>query len=378
MTLPLYQCNDTPALGSEGNRGLWYTRFFDRYLNDWSLPKDDEGKKDWVVTNAKMTGDSQMLQAQALRQLRLVAALGGQTAVYSSEWHFATGLGLPHPVENGLTWHPTLGIPYLAGSGVKGLTRAWVEVWDESLDEAARKARLRDWFGSDDPQKPEDFRTGRFIFFDAIPTEPVRLAADVMTPHMDKWYEQGQDIRKPSAEPKRVPADWHDPVPVPFLVTRNTHLLFSIAPRRPEYADELPLVLEALESALAWLGAGAKTAAGYGRMERNQTATANLESALDNARRQAEMAALSPEQQELIRLREAFDVARAVHRRDPGGALHQETLRLLQQGQSWPMPYRTELADLVETIFAYLGWTKKMKEKKPLIEKLRSNAKEQP
>ena len=34
-----------------------------------------------------------------------------------------TGMGNPHPLESGFTWHPTLGMPYLPGSAV-GLVRA--------------------------------------------------------------------------------------------------------------------------------------------------------------------------------------------------------------------------------------------------------------
>lgn len=180
MTLPLYRLASEPALAAEGNRGLWYGRFFNRYDADWTIPED--GKSKWVSDNAGSAGQRESLHTQALRHLALITALGGRGAVFKTDWHFATGLGLPHPVENGLIWHHTHGVPYLAGSAAKELVRAWVEVWDESLNDGEEAQRLRDWFGTTE-------QAGRFRFFDALPVEPVMLAADVMTPHLAKWYE---------------------------------------------------------------------------------------------------------------------------------------------------------------------------------------------
>src|ERR1035441_6966625 len=72
---------------------------------------------------------------------------------------FSTGRS--HPVENGFVWHPTLGVPYLPGSSIKGL-----------IGQPDRENVL----GS-------KTRVGRVICLDAVPTCPVRLEADVMTPH---------------------------------------------------------------------------------------------------------------------------------------------------------------------------------------------------
>ncbi|NNJ85013.1 MAG: type III-B CRISPR module RAMP protein Cmr6 [Gammaproteobacteria bacterium] len=284
--LPLY-CDASPGLSkapTDGHAGLWYERFFDRYREDWSLW--DNSKQDWIATVAgddtkgRACGSSEnTLTAAADRQRELIRALGGEPRCFKTEWRFVTGLGLPHPVENGFLWHPTLGVPYLPGATVKGLVRSWVEVWDkldedDKLNEKARRARLKFWFGSEgkEPEYAENFMTGGFIFFDALPVTPPCLVADVMTPHMGKWYAQGSDIGNIAAEPEKVPADWHDPVPVPFLVVRDASFLFGIAPRphpdpvvRQRMVDELPDVLDALKNALDWLGAGAKTAVGYGR-----------------------------------------------------------------------------------------------------------------
>jgi CRISPR-associated protein Cmr6 len=108
------------------------------------------------------------------------------------------------------------------------------------------------------------------VFFDAVPTEQATLVADVMTPHMGKWYESG-DVDP--GGPDNTPADWHDPVPVPFLVVKEVKFLFAIGVR-PNFCGatvkqaqaEIKDLWDSLVNALDWLGAGGKTAVGYGRM----------------------------------------------------------------------------------------------------------------
>ncbi|WP_295401717.1 type III-B CRISPR module RAMP protein Cmr6 [uncultured Thiocystis sp.] len=304
MILPLYHDHQAPpALPDGGHRGLWYDRFFDRYddRDQWKIP--DEGKAGWVKDNAKPTGDRDQLDQAAQRHLALITALGGRGAVFQTDWHFATGLGLPHPVENGLAWHSTLGVPYLAGSGVKGLVRAWVEIWDESLGDPRseqRQQRLDTWFGTLK-------QAGGFLFFDALPIEPVNLVADVMTPHLGKWYEQGGEIADWRREPDKIPADWHAPVPVPFLVAKKPKLLFGIAPRNKEFAAELDAVFAALKQALEWLGAGAKTAVGYGVMAEKPKDTEDLQQiAAATEQRQREAARI--QQQHVARQTELEDM----------------------------------------------------------------------
>ena len=367
MSLPLYRHEPEPTLATEGNRGLWYNRFFNRYGADWTIP--DDGKRQWVSDNAKLTGQrealqTQALQTQALRHLALITALGGHGAVFATDWHFASGLGLPHPVENGLAWHHTLGVPYLAGSGVKGLVRAWVDVWDDRLNAEEKARRIIRWFG--DLQQ-----AGQFRFFDALPVEPVMLAADVMTPHLGKWYEQGGAIQDWQQEPDKVPADWHAPVPVPFLVVKSAKLLFGVAPRHPKFAEELPQVFSALRQALDWLGAGAKTAAGYGRMVEAEDASVSLREKAEQTAAAAEERTLRPEQRALRALRGRLEADQKRGVKEAGGELIHQTNRLLKEGLSWLAPEREELAALAEAIFDYIGWGAKKSERRQKIAALR-------
>ena len=303
MKLPLPE-GIQPTFSEHAHAGLWFNRFFNRYGTDkesippdpWGIGKTD--KHDWLKDFPRHTrGEKTALEQHAGRTLNLVKARGGECAVFELNWHFVTGMGYPHPVENGLAWHPTLGVPYLTGAAVKGLVRSWMEVW-----EGTHADDLRRWFGSDtkDPEKLADNPpiAGELVFFDALPIAPVTLTVDIMTPHMGKWYEKGGDIQSVAASPDTVPADWHDPIPVQYLTVKKAQFLFGVAPRQqgklPE--DEIKTVLDKLADALGFMGAGAKTAVGYGQMTRKDEhplirATLSVEDRLS-----AEMAAMTDKQ----------------------------------------------------------------------------------
>jgi len=274
MPLPIYQGDHPASRHTDANRGLWYTRFYKGFNANWEV--DDNSKRSWIADNAGPCGNNRELEDHAERMKRLNDALGGHFADFDTVWHFATGLGISHPVENGFAWHHTLGVPFLAASGVKGLLRGWAECWRDFDNEETRQVTINRCFG---PSADEgNSSAGNLIFFDALPIERVCLAADVMTPHMGKWYEQGREIHCTQDYATKAPADWHSPVPVPFLVVKKAAFRFMIAPRLigDEAADaqaraDAMDAIQQLEQALEWLGAGAKTAAGYGRMARRKT-----------------------------------------------------------------------------------------------------------
>lgn len=270
MTSPLYQTYDgLKKKPDNAHAGLWFDRFFDRYQvngKDWEIPKPDDrqdAKRDWIKTVTGLVGQADQLEQNVERKIALVAHLNGRSQRFKTDWHFITGMGNPHPVENGFTWHPTLGVPYLAGSAVKGLVRAWVENNEDGLSETEQKARLKSWFGTESKDAIAE-QAGGFIFFDAIPDQRPDLLCDIMTPHMGDWYSEGH--KGDAKNSKAIPADWHEPVPVPFLAVKHAQLVFSIAPRTLPLQEQLDEVFNALTQALEWLGAGAKTATGYGYM----------------------------------------------------------------------------------------------------------------
>jgi CRISPR-associated protein Cmr6 len=301
MLLPLYDVlqQKKPQKSLDSNAGLWFERFFDRYgynKKDGKFEVTGDQKNSWLQ-NINHAGNTDALQLAAKQQLSLVNALNGKCKFFNTQWHFVTGTGYPHPVENGLLWHKTYGVPYLSGAAVKGLVRAWVEEWQEFDSEEARKHCLFSWFGSDDkiPEKQSQAsQAGDIIFFDAFPVQAVQLKTDIMTPHYGDWYSEGGKIKNVANQPEKIPADWHNPEPHPFLVVDNkTPFLFSVALRprsdliknktEDEIKAESKKVMVCLTEALKWLGAGAKTATGYGQIPFDQKVHHDIEKELRRA-----------------------------------------------------------------------------------------------
>ena len=251
MSLPLHRdaINQQPRRGTEGHAGLWFDKFCDQWRvsgSRWDLKGDDRNnpKLEWIKSVTGVVGSTRLPGESAMRLAAMVESRGGRWEVLATVSRFVTGLGRSHPVQNGFAWHPTLGTPYLPGSSVKGLVRAWVTLDTDPKPDRQTIERLLG--GSD--------TAGTICFLDAFPIAPVRLEADVMTPHYAGWT---------TDDP---PGDWCSPTPIPFLVTApKTPLLFGLVPRGMASASDLDTVRGWLKCALAWSGAGAKTAVGYGR-----------------------------------------------------------------------------------------------------------------
>lgn len=287
---PLYKQTTEPSLGEDGHAGLWFDKFCDQWEQRegfWSMKsKDGPNRKHlWLKSLVGATrgavGVSAQIEETKLRYLRLLDGCRGRFQVFESDSRFVTGLGRPHPIENGFAWHPTLGTPYLPGTSVKGLVRAWAH--EQGVDSETLGRLL----GSGGPDK----RTaGALCFLDAIPVMPVRVEVDVLTPHYGGWSE---------TEP---PGDWRSPTPIPFLVTApRAKFLFGIIPSKRTLVEITPAetdeALAWLGEALGWSGAGAKTAVGYGRFERNESSTSDCEGIIANEARERRRAnANTPEQ----------------------------------------------------------------------------------
>jgi CRISPR-associated protein Cmr6 len=101
-------------------------------------------------------------------------------------------------------------------------------------------------------------RRGSVRFLDALPAgDPVSVTVDVVTPHAQPYYTSAKDSRTRDVVP---PAEHHNPIPSMFLTVSGG-----------EFAVDLTGPAEDVERAADWcaeafdeLGAGAKTAAGYG------------------------------------------------------------------------------------------------------------------
>ena len=290
--LPLFTGKKVTQVTDDGNRGLYFNKFFDQWKPDFKGVvdpwRDEEsgtdylgGKMNWILCQMHQrkrgdgrfredgsdrdeplyVGNKQDLRAAVDRRCKLVDALCGDEASerpwkFRTSGPFVTGMGLAHPLENGFLWHHTLGVPYLPGSSIKGMIRAWAEHW---LEEETTARRL---FGISG--RPEDgAAAGCLVVFDALPIKPVRLMAEVITPHDGGWRIK-DDV---------TPSDWVSPNPIPFLaVASGTEFHFALAPRKSAESGDLETAYGYLEEALDWIGAGAKTAVGFGHFEdpRNQ------------------------------------------------------------------------------------------------------------
>lgn len=212
------------------NFGLLFDRYIG-YLTGWQL---DKAKKPALEQIRDTHVENELLDAYKVRWRKTVA--DAKILEAQPTWRFITGLGRKGPLEVGFTFHPLYGLPFIPGSGLKGMTRAYAELVKHALpDELARV------FGSPDQR-------GDAIFFDAIPAAPPTLELDVMNPHYPKYY-QGDE----------PPANWQSPQPVFFLTLgANNKFWFAVGGAEKEIAAEW------LREALVDLGAGAKTSAGYG------------------------------------------------------------------------------------------------------------------
>ena len=183
-------------------------------------------------------------------------------------------------LENaGICLHPLYGFVYLPGTGLKGMARAYAEIiWlaGESDQSAGWKAieKVFGWApgsdridGRDKPWKPSGVRAhdksdaehaGDIVFHDSWPAKWPELVVDIVNNHHPKYYE--------ASDNSHPPGDWENPIPVYFLaISAGNTFEFALSKRRDDVADEaLDHAREWLLGALCQLGAGAKTAAGYG------------------------------------------------------------------------------------------------------------------
>jgi CRISPR type III-B/RAMP module RAMP protein Cmr6 len=175
-------------------------------------------------------------------------------------------LGRPSVLENvGLYCERITGLPVIPGSAVKGLISTWAcwdansnRIYNPALDGTVDLERRRALFDTPakavlgDNSDTGSSEGGQIIFLGAFPAKPPQLGLDIVTPHVDA---AGHD---------------RNPVPNPFLAIEPGvpwKFLMLVCQRgvtRPA-AHLLDTAAAWLTDALAQLGLGAKTAAGYGR-----------------------------------------------------------------------------------------------------------------
>ncbi len=292
---------------SSASPGMRFGMYFRGWNRDFSIP--DSKKKDTYRSACEFSSqDKGLLLNLASRQQALFSHLDPNCSCALSAESiapFTTGLGNEHPLENGFAFLWPYGLPYLPGSGVKGVLR-----------QAARELAEGDWgdtrswtkeaitvlFGSEDSN---DARRGALTFWDLIPQiRGNELAVEVMTPHQSHYYRD-----------KAAPHDSGQPVPIYFLTVPpgsgfEFHVTCNLALLKGMVVSEnwRKLLQAAFEHAFDWLGFGAKTAVGYGAMamdrEREEQQRREVAEARIRQQRDAELAAMSPVEREIRELME--------------------------------------------------------------------------
>jgi CRISPR-associated protein Cmr6 len=260
-----YRLDGRPAPDSGSNALVVLNRiaFFDHDAGKLH----DGGKRAllrWACEHKLGQGDGLVADVARRREAALHALAAGPRSWHvirlraEPEWRLAVGLGnSANAHEIGLALHGTYGWPVIPGSALKGLAAAWAassggidaDVIRRVLGTPRRDIRAPAVGGLAGAAR------GTVRFLDAIPAgHPVAVEADVLTPHVKPYYD-GAAAGKPVP-----PAEYHNPVPLTFLTVRGAYAvdLYGTA------SEDVGLAAEWLAKAGDELGAGAKTAAGYG------------------------------------------------------------------------------------------------------------------
>lgn len=315
--------------------GLLFDKFADGWWDDseWgfafdkgSRSRDDRGnesdeKENWLTKpfQNRYRPDSGLLAEACRRQREMIARLGGKVVVVSNSDRFVTGLGREHPLENGFVWHHTLGVPYLPGSSLKGMLRAWMRetygmIGEDKSGNSIYKetANIEAVFGIAG-------LAGQIILFDMLPTKPPKLSVDVMTPHYAPYYQHGE-----------VPGDWHSPVPITFLTVAPEQswqigVAFGSQAGKVHDAPSIDQLVVDLLQAIEVNGVGAKTAVGYGRFQIDHSEQQRLEK--EDAKRRA----MQEEAKRRAEEEEQFQASLA------GDSEPLQQLKKLQRDKSWQL-----------------------------------------
>ena len=225
--------------------------------------------------------DKKAMHALLVRQRQTFETVGAINAVFrldaESVAPFTTGLGNEHPLENGFSFLNPYGLPYLPGSGIKGVLRqaTWELAsgkWGESC--SWNEDDIAALFGLQPKDGDTEHSRGALIFWDVIPQiKGDSLMVEIMTPHQNHYYQQDHTKGMGSS----TPHDSGQPMPISYLtvppgsgftfhVGCDLALLRRIAPTLAENNRWEALLTTAFEHAFQWLGFGAKTSVGYGAM----------------------------------------------------------------------------------------------------------------
>ncbi|MDT8407268.1 MAG: type III-B CRISPR module RAMP protein Cmr6 [Methylococcales bacterium] len=370
----------------EASPGLRFGMYLKVWANDFSVVKE---KVEPLKKAGKLNqNDLNTMQNLLLRQQAAFSARPAQAdslqldAIASAP--FTTGLGNAHPLENGFAFLNSYGLPYLPGSGVKGVLR-----------QAARELASGDWgdshgwneaaitalFGLESQDGETELQRGALTFWDVIPQiKGDSLKVEIMTPHQKHYYQDG-----------KTPHDSGMPVPLGFLtvppgsgftfhVACDSAFLRRLAGNLAEQDNWKTLLQAAFDHAFSWLGFGAKTAVGYGAMAEDAAKKAERAEQLKQQQAAARRSQMTPEDAAyedhravIEPFRAAFEQARKT-KYQPGQEFDAKRNDFIKNALSWDEPRsRHEAAELLAETIQW-GVSKKGKDRlKSVVEQLKAN-----
>jgi len=307
------------------------------------------------------------------RQQAVAATLGETvfTLPATSIAPFMTGTGMEHPLENGFAFLNPYGLPYLPGSGVKGVLRRAAEELAQGFGDDGtgdwNQETIDQLFGlepvSGDSEAARN--RGALGFWEVFP-EPAgnRLQVEIMTPHYSDYY-QG----------KTTPHDSGQPNPILFLAippgSRFEFFVQCESARLPETLQGKwwDLLETAFRHAFDWLGFGAKTAVGYGQFPITAIEEAQAERQEAEQRRrevEAKAKAIAEHEEELAKMSPLDRAIEAVVAVAPQGQRrHKAVLNALKQGQ-WSGDEVRQVAERIRAWMQQSGdWRTTSAKKKP-------------
>lgn len=222
------------------NAGLW----LDKYIT--SQARDETASRSRLVEEVAAIKEPKDYKQWFELWKDSLEKHGAQCREVETLSRLAIGLGDNSVLETSVTLHHTFGVPIIPGTALKGLTASYAKQY---LGQEWEKGSIpyQILFGSTDS-------AGYVHFFDALALPGNnQVLPDIITVHHGPYYRN---------EKNAPPADWDEPIPVPFLSVQGTFLLALTGPE-----EWVNAAFDILTLALANLGAGAKTSSGYGRME---------------------------------------------------------------------------------------------------------------
>ncbi len=244
------------------NAGLWLDKFICNSQREakssWS--KDETAKAELVRQITKINESEIYNDYFHKVWFPNLDIFGAECRKAKVKNRLAINLGSESVLETSISLHRVFGVPFIAGSSLKGMTAAFIRQYGDWKKDGDFYITI---FGDEN-------NAGFITFYDALyvpdtgfpDKDKIKrpLYADVMTTHHQDYYSEKKENNR-----MLPPADWDNPNPVPFVSATGEYLIALSAPEGCK--DWITLTFDILGFALATEGIGAKTSSGYGRLK---------------------------------------------------------------------------------------------------------------